>query len=163
MPFCTFSNINNMKNLFLILIGTIVFSSFQTVPVEGKILEFCKSNMGKKVDRGECWDLAYAALNFANADWKAPFNFGGKVDYKKDGLKPADVLQFSNVKFMFPNRSMSFPKHTAIVSKYDNGKILIYHQNFNNKRFVDTLTIDLANIKNGKIEAYRPKGKQAPM
>ena len=148
-----------MKKLFLVLLGTIAFSSFQTVPVAGKILEFCKSNMGKKVDRGECWDLAYAALNSAGADWSAPFNFGDKIDYKKEALKPADVLQVTNVKFMFPNRSMSFPKHTAIVSKANGNAILVYHQNFNNKRYVDTLTINLDNIKNGKIEAYRPKGK----
>lgn len=148
-----------MKKLFLILIGPIVFSSFQTVPVAGKILEFCKNNMGKKVDRGECWDLANMALNYAGADWTGSFNFGDKIDYKKEVLKPADILQFTNVKFMFPNRSMSFPKHTAIVSKANGGAILVYHQNFNNKRFVDTLTINLENIKNGKIEAYRPKGK----
>ncbi|HWY10541.1 MAG TPA: CHAP domain-containing protein [Bacteroidia bacterium] len=153
-----------MKKHFLILIiGTIIFSSFQTLPVAGKIMEFCKNNMGKKVDRGECWDLAYGALNSAGADWSAPFNFGDKIDYKKEALKPADILQFTNVKFVFPNRSMSFPKHTAIVSKANGDKILVYQQNFNNKRFVDTLTIDLANIKNGKIDAYRPKGKQAPM
>ena len=148
-----------MKKIFLILFGVVACFAFQTVPVDGKILEFCKKNIGKKVDRGECWDLANAALTLANADWSAPFNFGDKIDYKKEKLKPADILQFTNVKFMFPNRSMSFPKHTAIVSKTDGGKILIYHQNFNNKRFVDTLTINLENIKGGKIEAYRPKGK----
>jgi len=152
-----------MKKLFLILLGTIVFSSFQTVPVSGKILEFCKKNMGKKVDRGECWDLANAALNDAGAVWTPPFGYGDKIDYKKEALKPADILQFTNVKFMFPNRSMSFPKHTAIVSKAEGGKLLIYQQNFNNKRYVDTLTITLENIKGGKLEAYRPKGKQAPM
>ena len=151
------------KHLLKLIVGTIVFSSFQTLPVAGKIMEFCKSNMGKKIDRGECWDLAYGALNSAKADWSAPFNFGDKIDYKKEVLKSADILQFTNVKFIFPNRSMSFPKHTAIVSKANGDKILVYHQNFNNKRFVDTLTIDLANIKNGKIDAYRPKGKQAPM
>ncbi|MBP7808557.1 MAG: CHAP domain-containing protein [Bacteroidia bacterium] len=148
-----------MRKLFLGLIGAVVFSSLQTVPVAGKIMEFCKSNMGKKVDRGECWDLANMALNYAGADWTGGFNFGDKIDYKKENLKPADILQFTNVKFMFPNRSMSFPKHTAIVSKAEGGKILVYHQNFNNKRSVDTLTINLENIKNGKIEAYRPKGK----
>ncbi len=152
-----------MKTLLTYFCLFIIMSSFQTVPVAGKIMEFCKKNMGKKIDRGECWDLAYAALNNANADWSTPFNFGDKIDYKKEGLKPADILQFTNVKFMFPNRSMSFPKHTAIVSKANGSSILVYHQNFNNKRFVDTLTINLENIKNGKIDAYRPKGKQAPM
>lgn len=159
MLFCTFNIINNMKKQFLILIGTIVFSSFQTVPVAGKIMEFCKSNMGKKVDRGECWDLANAALNYAGADWTPPLNFGDKIDHKKVALKPADILQFTNVKIMFPNRSMSFPKHTAIVSKAKGTEVLVYQQNMNNKCYVDTMTINLDNVKNGKIEAYRPKGK----
>ncbi len=148
-----------MKNLFLVLIGAVVFSSFQTVPVAGKIMEFCKSNMGKKIDRGECWDLANAALNYAGAVWTSPFNFGDKIDYKKEALKPADILQFTNVKIVFPNRSMNFPKHTAIVSKAKGNSILVYQQNMDNKRFVDTMTLSLDNIKNGKIEAYRPKGK----
>jgi hypothetical protein len=152
-----------MKKASLFLVtGTLLFSSFRTVPipVAGKILEFCKTNFGKKVDRGECWDLAYAALNYANADWSSPFNFGDKVDYKKSELKPADVLQFTDAKFMFPNRSMSFPQHTAIVYKVDKTKITVYHQNFNNRKYVDTLTFTLENITKGKIEAYRPKGKQ---
>jgi hypothetical protein len=151
-----------MKKLIAFLaLGTILFSSFRTipVPVAGKILEFCKTNFGKKVDRGECWDLAAAALNYANADWTSPFNFGDKIDYKKEGLNPADVLQFTNAKFMFPNRSMSFPQHTAIVYKADKTKITVYHQNFNNKKVVDTLTFTLENITKGKIDAYRPKAK----
>ena len=148
-----------MQRLFLILIGTILFSSFQTIPVAGKIMEFCKSNMGKKIDRGECWDLANAALNYAGAVWSAPFDFGEKIDYKKETLKPADILQFTNVKIVFSNRSMSFPKHTAIVSKAKGGAYLVYQQNMDNKRFVDTMTLDLSNIKTGKIQAYRPKGK----
>ena len=151
------------KKVLIFVIGVLLFSSFQTIPVAGKIMEYCKSNMGKTIDRGECWDLAYGALNSAGAVWSTPFNFGDKIDYKKEKLKPADILQFTNVKFIFPNRSMSFPKHTAIVSKANGSKIILYNQNMNNKRFVDTLTIDLENIKGGKIDAYRPKGKQAPM
>lgn len=123
------------------------------------VLKFATTNMGKKIDRGECWDLANAALNNANAQWESPFNFGDKLDYKKLGLKPGDVLQFTNVKFIFPNGSASFPKHTAIVYAANKNKVTMIHQNFNNKRYVDTLTVDFDKIKNGKIEAYRPKAK----
>lgn len=119
--------------------------------------------MGKKVDRGECWDLAAMALTSAGADWSPSFNFGDKINYKKDPLKPADVLQFYNAKIVFKNGSVTLPKHTAIVAKANGNKVLVYHQNFNNKRYVDTLTLDLDNLKNGTIDAYRPKGKQAPM
>jgi len=129
------------------------------VTVAGKILEFSKKNIGKKVDRGECWDLANAALNYANAAWVPPFNYGDKIDYKKQEFKPADIMQFTNVKFIFKNGSASFPQHTAIVYKSHKNFVTVFHQNFNNKRLVDTLTLNLDNIKNGKIEVYRPKGK----
>lgn len=80
-----------------------------------KVLEFSKNNIGKKIERGECWDLANSALNYANAKWEAPFNFGTKIDYKRENLLPGYILQFSNVKFVFSNGSASFPKHTAII------------------------------------------------
>lgn len=122
-----------------------------------KVFEFSKKNLGKKIDRGECWDLANAALSYANAKWEPPHNFGDKIDYKKQDLNPGDILQFANVKFVFPNGSASFPKHTAVVYKANKNKVTLLHQNFNNKRYVDTLSINFDNIKNGKIEAYRPK------
>jgi hypothetical protein len=52
---------------------------------------------------------------------------------------------------------MSFPKHTAIVYKSNKNQITLIHQNFNNKRFVDTITISLDYIVKGKAEAFRPK------
>lgn len=131
----------------------------QSNPTAEKVLEFSKKNLGKKVERGECWDLASSALNYANANWQPLYDFGDKFDHKKQELKPGDILQFTNVKFMFPNGSASFPKHTAIVFKANKLQITLLHQNFNNKRYVDTLSINLDNIKNGKIEAYRPKAK----
>lgn len=127
--------------------------------VKPKILEFCKKNMGKKVDKGECWDLAKEALDYAGADWETPFNFGNKYDLKKQEAQPADVLQFTNVKFIFKNGSATFPQHTAIVYKANKNLVTVFHQNFNDKRYVDTLTLNLNNIKNGKIEGYRPKSK----
>jgi hypothetical protein len=128
----------------------------QTQNIGEQIVSFSVGKMKKKVDRGECWDLANAALNFVNADWSPPLNFGDKVDSKK--LKPGDILQFSNAKIKFTNGSMTFPKHTAIVYKASGNNVTILHQNFNNRRFVDTLTIDIGDLK-GKLEAYRPKAK----
>jgi len=141
----------------LIFIGIYGFVYSQTAAE--KVLEFSKNNLGKKVERGECWDLANSALNYAKADWKPLYDFGDKFDYKKQNLKPGDILQFTNVKFIFANGSSSFPKHTAIVYKTNKQQLTLLHQNFNNKKYVDTLSINLDNIKNGKIEAYRPKNK----
>lgn len=145
---------------FIFGFGILFSTSFiaQTT-VADKIVEFSLKNLGKKVERGECWDLANSALNYANANWKPLYDFGDKFDYKKQDLKPGDILQFTGVKFVFANGSASFPKHTAIVYKYANKNVTLLHQNFNNKKAVDTLSINLDNIKNGKIEAYRPKSK----
>lgn len=147
--------------LAFFIVGIIfhLYSYAQTDTVADKIIAFCKKNLGKKVERGECWDLANSALNYANAKWKPLYDFGDKLDYKKQNLQAGDVLQFTNVKFVFTNGSASFPKHTAIVYRYANKNITLLHQNFNNKKYVDTLSINLDNIKNGKIEAYRPKAK----
>lgn len=141
-----------LLNIFIIL-----HFNFYSQSAGDKVLEFSKKNIGKKVERGECWDLANAALNYANAKWEPPFNFGDKIDYKKQDLKPGDILQFSGVKFVFTNGSASFPKHTAVVYRANKTQVTLLHQNFNNKKSVDTLTINFANIKNGKIEAFRPK------
>lgn len=143
-------------SILFIFLGTQLFSQ---TPVATKILEFSMKNMGKKIDRGECWDLANAALNYAGADWEAPFKFGDKIDHKKVELKPADIIQFTNIKMKMPNGGMSFPQHTAIVYKANGNRVTLLHQNFNNKRFVDTITISLDYIKSGKIEASRPKAK----
>ncbi len=143
--------------MILIFVGSKLLTS--DISVADKIISFAVQKIGKKVDRGECWDLANAALNYAGAQWEPPWNFGDKIDYKTQALKPADILQFTNVKFVFPFGTASFPKHTAIIYKINKKQLTLLHQNFNNKRFVDTLTIDLDNIKNGKIEAYRPKAK----
>lgn len=136
--------------VFLLSFG---FSYAQTVPQ--KVLDFAKSNMGKKVDRGECWDLANAALNGAGAKWTSPYDFGTKVSI--NASQPGDIIQFTDTKLKFPFGSMSFPKHTAIVYASNKKQITLIHQNFNNKKVVDTVTIQLDYIVKGKAEAFRPK------
>src|SRR5688572_26729462 len=114
--------------IFFILSSALVKSQTPGT-VNEKIIEFAKKNMGKKVDRGECWDLANSALNYAGANWTPPYGFGDKADYKNRAIKPADILQFSNVKFLYPNRSYSFPQHTAIVYKVNKNLVTVFHQN----------------------------------
>ena len=41
-----------------------------------QIVDYLKTVIGKKVDRGECWDLANQALTRANAQWTFPTQFG---------------------------------------------------------------------------------------
>ena len=146
-----------MRQLICFLfIALHIFVAGQT-DIGDKIIAFSIKNLNKKIDRGECWDLASAALTNANADWSPPFNFGTKIDISQ--AQRADILQFTNIKMKFTNGSISFPQHTAIIYKRNKSQITLIHQNFNNKRYVDTLTISLDNIKKGKIYAFRPKAK----
>ena len=148
-----------MKRIFFIVISAVLFSfAPPPSPLADKIIDFSMANFGKKIDRGECWDLASAALNAAGADWHAPYDFGDKVAVEQ--TQRADILQFTNIKILFSNGSMSFPQHTAIVYKSTGKRITLIHQNFNTKRYVDTITINIGDIKNGKIEAYRPRVKK---
>lgn len=145
-----------MKIIFLF--SFVLAGLFQSEPVADKIVSYSLGHMGKKISRGECWDLAEGALNSSGAVWTPPYDYGTKLNYKKEALQPADILQFSDVTFALPNGSMSFPHHTAIVYKASGKQVTIFQQNFNNKRYVDTLTINLDWIRKGKLEAYRPKG-----
>lgn len=148
-----------MKTILLIFALTL-FSFFQGEKEVGeKVVEFSKKNFGKKVDRGECWDLAAKALDYANAKWEAPNDFGLKIDIKKENVKPGDIMQFENVKFKGKFYSSSFPHHTAVAYKVKDNDILIFHQNYNNKKKVDTLTLHMNDLASGKIDFYRPLSK----
>jgi hypothetical protein len=128
--------------------------------INQQIVAFCKANEGKKIDRGECWDLAVFALNSANANWKPPFDFGTKYDFRKDSIFAGDIIQFENVEFKGENYSMTMPHHTAIVLEVlADKKCLIAHQNFAGKRKVQFPEVNFADVKKGSLQFYRPISK----
>lgn len=123
---------------FSILIICLSLSSYRfsaTSDVQDKIVAFCLDHLGKKVDRGECWDLAAAALNYAGAKWSPPFNFGTKYDYKKQAIQAGDIIQFEKVVIKITNGEYDLPHHTAVVVKaYGGLKCQIAHQNVAGKK-----------------------------
>jgi len=124
-------------------------------PVNQKVFEFCKNSMGKKIDRGECWDLAKCALNYAEAEWESPYNFGDVVRPDKKTILVGDIIQFENVKL---SNGTTYPLHTAVVYEIlGSGKYLIAHQNFSNVRKVNTRELDLRLLSKGSIVFYRPQ------
>lgn len=128
--------------------------------VTDKIVAYCLDHVGKKVDRGECWDLAAAALNHAGAKWSPPFNFGTKYDYKKEVIQAGDIIQFERVTISIPNGEYNIPHHTAVVVKaYGSLKCQIAHQNVDGKKTVQLLDLDFSQVKKGKIQFYHPIGK----
>lgn len=147
--------------LFILALTLGIYSKAfaQTPPTNKKVLEYCEQQMNKKVDRGECWDLARFALDHADADWKSPYDFGDKVNFKKDKIYPGDIIQFENVKLTFKNGYATYPHHTAVVYKVlSDRKYLIAHQNFAGKKKVHTWELDLNFLSKGKIQFFRPKG-----
>lgn len=131
-------------------------------PTNAKVIAFVKSMMGKKVGRGECWDLAAGALDYANAKWEAPYKFGIPVDYKKATLYPGDIIQINNVT-MESKTETSITRwkmivHTAIVYEVKSkNEIVIAEQNVDGVRTVMVNTWNLNDIKSGKMDFYRPQ------
>lgn len=126
-----------------------------------KIIEYCKSQLGKKVGRGECWDLAKSALDANNAQWERPYNFGKKINFQNVKIYPGDIVQFENVVLKDGRRmKMTIKHHTAIIYQVlGPKKFSLIHQNVNGKRKVMISDIDLKYLKRGKIYVYRPQSK----
>ena len=149
-----------IKSLLVALLCVSNLSKAQIPPINQQIVAYCKSKEGKKIDRGECWDLAAFALNEVNANWKTPFDFGKKYNFQKDSIFAGDIIQFENVEFKGENYSMTMPHHTAIVLEVlADMKCIIAHQNFAGKRTVQFTEVNFGDFKKGKLQFYRPISK----
>ena len=132
--------------------------------INRRIVEYVQSQMGKKVDRGECWDLAAGALNAAGAIWDGFYGFGTVVDWRKQDVLPGDIIQFENVSLEHRTatsiRRDTYGKHTAIVLEvHERGVFVIAHQNFEDVRKVTTTDLRMADVRGGKLVFYRPVGE----
>ncbi len=159
---------SHLSRLFKNLVFVFLFLSFSLVksqmpPLNQKILNFVKQNMGKTVDRGECWDLAAVPLYEFKAKWDGSFQFGKLLDPEKDVIFPGDIIQFFDVVFEYKKDDVLYKEtmgqHTAIVYKVIAKKHYeIAHQNTSEwGRIVQTSTINLKDLKVGKIYFYRPQ------
>ncbi|OHD57108.1 MAG: hypothetical protein A2Y33_09290 [Spirochaetes bacterium GWF1_51_8] len=127
------------------------------------VLAFVDANMGQQVGRGECWDLAQAALDLFSADWVRTTDFGIPLDPEKDEILPGDIIQFSTVKITIKTKNgttwetYGSPDHTAIVYKVL-GKLHyeVAHQNVMNKKTVLVSELDLNYKTSGQVWFYRP-------
>jgi len=150
--------------------------------LNAKIVQYAKSQLGKKVDTGECWELVRRAFEFAGAKMFPPY--GPTADYvwgteirDQSQIQPGDVIQFRDAEFVsrktlangaVQTTTLTLPHHTAIVSAVRNeGKALdVLQQNFGTarmtdaqKRTVQTGTIRVKDLKSGKLWFYRPVPK----
>ena len=127
-----------------------------------RIIEYVQSVIGKKVDRGECWDLAYQALNRFNAEWDGKFQYGKLINPKRETVLPGDIIQFKNVKIMYQITNTTYTEfmkqHTAIVYKVKRKNVFtIAHQNTEfSGRKVGLSDINLNHVVKGDVKIYRP-------
>jgi hypothetical protein len=156
-----------MKNVVLIIISIFLirYAAAQIPATNQDIVKYVNSVIGKKVGRGECWDLAHDALEHANAKWDHKYEFGCRIDPVKDTVYPGDIIQFKNVvmKFKSPKGLVTenYPQHTAIVYEVTApGAYKIAHQNtdYTGKK-VGLSTLRLADKKSGKWQFFRPEAK----
>ena len=155
-------NVNVLICGFLLIFNLAKAQQTQQLPkVNAAILEYIKTTIGKKVDRGECWDLANQALTHAGAFWTFPSHFGKEVNPAKYTIYPGDIIQFTNVRMKnSKNETWTFPKHTAIVYEViSTGVYKVAEQNVNGKRKVQIDDLNCEDKVSGKMIFYRPVEK----
>lgn len=141
-----------------------IFSADSIPNSNAIIVNYVKTVIGKKIDRGECWDLAYEALTLIHAKWDGKFKYGRLLNPDKDTIYPGDIIQFKKVVVEYKSSNglettrQTMNQHTAIVFKVNGiGDYDIAHQNTNfSGRKVGISKLVLKNIKKGKIYIYRP-------
>lgn len=152
-------------SIVLIFLSCSFIQSDKTPPLNAKIVKYVSTVIGKKVDRGECWDLAYQALTRYNAAWDGKYKYGRKINYHREKIYPGDIIQFSRVQIKYKKGNAqyveSYPHHTSIVYEMlGKHKFKMAHQNNGfSKRKVGVSEFDIANITKGKITIYRPVAK----
>lgn len=156
---------------FLSFITVLVNLGFTTgcedIPELNKyVVSFAHSQMGKQVDRGECWDLAAMALNKNNAEWDGEYVFGEEVDEQKECIYPGDIVQFEGVEIEYTEGNTthfeSMGHHTAIIYLVKGkGKVRLIHQNTGfSGRKVGISNLDFSTIVAGEYTIYRPQAKK---
>src|SRR5262249_33234739 len=114
-------------------------------PLNQKVLEFARGNVGKQVGNGECTVLAVEAFKHAGVQRfprlkdEGDYIWGRPVDSFREAL-PGDVLQFRDAVFerkrwlsrtRWERWRHDYPHHTAIIADVKEGGRLVtmLHQN----------------------------------
>lgn len=145
----------------LLLFASSLIAQTATPVLNQKVVDYITSVIGKKVDRGECWDLANNALIKVNAKWNKDYKFGKLLDTAKDEIYPGDFIQFENVVLKYEKDGVQYKEtmahHTAIVYQViSKNHYQIAHQNTGQYgRKVGLSELNLADMHKGKVKFYR--------
>lgn len=136
--------------------------------VNRRILEYVQEQHGRKVGRGECWDLAAAALDRAGAKWDGDHGFGRELDLRRDSILPGDIVQFEGAEFQWKEgnaiHTSRMPHHTAVVvGVLAPGVFTMAEQNTQaTGRKVGFARLDLSQRTKGSVRLFRPVAISAP-
>ncbi len=132
-------------------------------PLNGEIVALLKPKIGKKIDRGECWDVAKYALDAVGAKWDGLLVYGTNYDPKVTCVQAGDIIQFEKVTFKGKDQNgftytETFGHHTAIVwAVQSDGSVQLLHQNTGQTgRKVGVTTLKMNDFVKGKMLFYRP-------
>lgn len=161
---------NRVLSIFVMLLATATTyaqessSGATELPsINQRIVQHVLAQKGKKVGRGECWDLAAEALNAAGAKWDGMYKYGEVVDWKKNEVLPGDIVQMANVQVEHKEGNMSrrefYGKHTAVViAVRGRGDFSLAHQNVDPVgRKVGFSDLNTDDVRSGKLVFYRPQ------
>jgi len=127
-----------------------------------QLLCYVKTTINTRVGRGECWDLAAAALNRIHARWDNKFTFGKEVDPKKECVFAGDIMQFEGVTVRYEKDGYFYEDimdhHTAIIYSIANdGEYIMAEQNTSQAgRKVALHPLKLKNVIQGRYKIFRP-------
>ena len=131
-------------------------------PMNRCVRAFVDAHLGQRVGRGDCWDLAAAALNGAHASWDGQYIFGTPVDPAAEEVLPGDIIQFEGVEVEYRWSGGEYREHmghhTAVVHAVQGkGRYTLAHQNFGRAgRKVGLTALELDHIVQGTYSIYRP-------
>ncbi len=131
-------------------------------PLNQRVVAFVREQVGRRVGRGECWDLAAQALDAAGAKWDGDYGFGRKLDPDKETILPGVIVQFEGVEFRWEEdraiHTVSMPHHTAIILEVKApGSFIIGQQNTRETgRKVGAGELVLSRRVKGSIGFYAP-------
>lgn len=139
------------------------------------IVTWLKGKVNAKIDRGECWDAAEAAIKTVGARRPGTQLYVWGRVIAPGSVQLGDILQFSFFKVKvvdedenWTENTFGLPRHTAVVSYLNSdGSVDVLHQNYDDVRSVQSLELvylrsgkfgtSTVTVTGGTVTCYRPQ------